>query len=177
MTLENQAEEPDRETRKERVNREMTELLNELRVALPGVQMLFAFLLTVPFSARFEKLTAAESKIFYVTFACTTIASIFLIAPSSNHRLAFRALDKERLLFRANRFAIGGIIFLALAMEGAVFLISEMVLGGAWAWAATMASFALILATWYFMPLLRKLQAASSPKKPEDSALSPPRDR
>lgn len=177
MTPERQAEEPDHETRKERVNREMIELLNELRVALPGVQMLFAFLVTVPFTARFEKLTAEESKIFYVTFACTTIASIFLIAPSSNHRLAFRAVDKERLLFRANRFAIAGLVFLALAMGGAVFLISEMVLGGEWAWGATIATFALISATWYFMPLLRKLQAVRAPKKPEDSALSPPTDK
>ncbi len=156
MTANERPEEADRETRKERINRELTELLTELRVALPGVQMLFAFLLTVPFSARFGTLTLLESRAFYATFACTTIASIFLIAPSSNHRLAFRAQDKERLLFRANRFAIAGIVCLALAIGGAVFLISEMVLGERWAWGAGSATFALIFATWYLIPLLRR---------------------
>lgn len=141
----------------------MTELLNELRVALPGVQMLFAFLLTVPFSARFEKLSLMQSRIFYVTFACTTFASIFLIAPSSNHRLGFRAHDKERLLFRANRFAIIGLAFLALSIGGTVALISELVVGGGWAWSATAATFATVLATWYLPPLLRKVRSGKGP--------------
>jgi ABC-type uncharacterized transport system YnjBCD permease subunit len=163
-----QEDEPDRETRKERVNREMTELLGELRVALPGVQMLFAFLLTVPFDPRFERLTTSQRKIFYLTFVCTTIASIFLIAPSSNHRLAFRAQDKERLLLRSNKFAIAGIVFLALAMGGATFLITEMILGRASAWAAVIATFTLIAATWYFIPLYRRVQAPESPENKPD---------
>jgi hypothetical protein len=96
------------ETTKQRVDRELNELLGELRIALPGVQMLFAFLLTVSFYARFETLRGLFRAVFFGTFICTTVAAVCLIAPSSNHRISFRARDKERLLLRANRFAIAG---------------------------------------------------------------------
>jgi hypothetical protein len=146
------------ETTKQRVDRELGELLGELRIALPGVQMLFAFLLTVPFYARFQSLGQPFQSVFFGTFACTTVAAVFLIAPSSNHRLSFRAPDKERLLLRANRFAIVGIGFLAMAMCGVVFFIAGMVLGRAWAPVAAGATGALIVATWYVWPLVRKLE-------------------
>jgi hypothetical protein len=145
------------ETTKQRVDRELSELLGELRIALPGVQMLFAFLLTVPFYARFETLPGLFRAVFFVAFICTTIAAVFMIAPSSNHRISFRARDKERLLLRANRFAIVGIAFLAVAMCGVVFFIAGMVVGDAWAPVAAGGTGALILATWYIWPLIRKL--------------------
>ena len=144
------------ETTKQRVDRELNELLGELRIALPGVQMLFAFLLTVPFYARFETLQRLFRGVFFATFLCTTIAAVFLIAPSSNHRISFRARDKELLLLRANRFAIVGIAFLALAMCGVVFFISDMVVGGTWAPVATVATAVLIATTWYLWPLVRR---------------------
>jgi hypothetical protein len=150
-------EEQNDETKKQRVDRELTELLGELRIALPGVQMLFAFLLTVPFYARFETLTGASRTVFFLTFTFTTVAAVFMIAPSSNHRLSFRAQDKERLLFRANRFAIVGLAFLALAVCGVMYFISAMILGQGWAAYATGATFALIASTWYLTPLVRKL--------------------
>src|SRR6059058_4200036 len=90
------------ESRHERVNRELIELLNELRVALPGVQVLFAFLLTVPFTQRFGKTTEIERDIYFVTLILAALSSVLLIAPSSQHRLLFRKRDKERLLLRAN---------------------------------------------------------------------------
>lgn len=145
------------ESKKQRVDRELNELLGELRIALPGVQMLFAFLLTVPFYARFEQLSSTLRTVFFVTFTFTTVAAVFLIAPSSNHRLSFRAQDKERLLFRANRFAIAGIAFLALSIGGATFLITSMVFGGAWGPVAASAVVLLIAVTWYVVPLMRKL--------------------
>jgi hypothetical protein len=148
----------DGETTKQRVDRELGELLGELRIALPGVQMLFAFLLTVPFYARFESLGEPFRSVFFGTFACTTVAAVFLIAPSSHHRLSFRAPNKERLLLRANRFAIVGIGFLAMAMCGVVFFIAGMVIGRAWAPAAAGGAGALIVATWYVWPLVRKLE-------------------
>jgi len=149
--------EPTGETKKQRVDRELNELLSELRVALPGVQMLFAFLLTVPFYARFDTLAPFSRAAFFLTFAFTTIAAIFLIAPSSNHRISFRAQDKERLLFRANRFAIVGVAFLALAICGVMYFIAGMLLGQAWAPYAAGATAVLIGMTWYLAPLARKL--------------------
>jgi hypothetical protein len=143
------------ETIKQRVDRELNELLGELRIALPGVQMLFAFLLTVPFYGRFETLGALRA-VFFGTFVCTTVAAVFLIAPSSNHRIAFRAQDKEALLFRANRYAIVGIAFLALAICGVVFFITAMVVGGPWAPVASATTAVLIVSTWYLLPLIRK---------------------
>ncbi|HVW26948.1 MAG TPA: DUF6328 family protein [Polyangiaceae bacterium] len=146
------------ETKKQRVDRELNELLGELRIALPGVQMLFAFLLTVPFYGRFETLHTLDKSVFFSTFVSTTIAAVFMIAPSSNHRISFRARDKERLLFRANRFALAGLAFLALSICGAMFFISAMVLGQDTAPYATGATAVLIGLTWYLAPLSRKLR-------------------
>jgi len=119
------AEGSDREGKEERVSRELIELLNELRVALPGVQVLFAFLLAVPFSQGFASATQLQTNLFFVTLGLTTMASVLLIAPSSYHRLNFREHDKERLLLVSNRWAIAGLAFLALAMVSAVVLIAD----------------------------------------------------
>ena len=148
----------EQESRQDRVNRELTELLGELRVALPGVQMLFAFLLTVPFSNRFPSLSRADHAAFAVAFASTTIAAVFIIAPSANHRMSFRAPDKERLLLRSNGFAIAGIAFLALAICAVAFFITGMLYGDAWAPGAAVSVLTLVFVTWYLIPLLRKLQ-------------------
>jgi len=153
--------EPSNETRKQRVDRELNELLGELRIALPGVQMLFAFLLTVPFYARFETLTGSSRAVFFSTFVFTTIAAVFMIAPSSNHRISFRAQDKERLLLRANGFAIVGVAFLALAICGVMYFIAGMVLGQGWAPYLAGATAALIASTWYLAPVVRKLGPSS----------------
>ena len=102
----------DDEQPEERLNRELIELLNELRVALPGVQVLFAFLLTVPFSDRFQTLTGSQRAIYFATFVGTTIATGVLMAPTAYHRIRFRQGDKERMLRTSNRFAIAGIAFL-----------------------------------------------------------------
>lgn len=157
MTPEKAAD-PSTESKKQRIDRELTELLGELRIALPGVQMLFAFLLAVPFTARFTSISGVERGVFFVAFATAAISSIFLIAPSSNHRLTFRAHDKERLLFRANKFAIAGLGALALSIASVVYLITAMVLGEGYAPPTTLAAFALIGATWYLLPLIRRAQ-------------------
>ena len=93
---------------KERVDRELIELLNELRVALPGVQVLFAFLLILPFSQRFREVTSAQRGVYFGAFVCTAVATALFIAPSSYHRLQFRQKDKERMLLSANKMAIAG---------------------------------------------------------------------
>src|SRR5215218_6736335 len=104
-----------RESKEERLDRELIELLNELRVALPGVQVLFAFLLIVPFSNGYANMTALQKDVYFGTFLCTAVATAFLIAPSAQHRLRWREHDKEHLLVTANRQAIAGTAFLAVA--------------------------------------------------------------
>src|SRR3954468_8554123 len=97
------------ETHDERVDRNLTELLNEVRVALPGVQVLFAFLLVVPFNQRFLELTTAERWVYYAALLSTALAAALLIAPSSYHRLRFRQGDKEQMLFTSNRLLVSGL--------------------------------------------------------------------
>ena len=140
---------------KEDLDRELIELLNELRVALPGVQVLFAFLLAVPFANGWTRVTDLQRDVFFVAFLATATASILLIAPSAHHRLRWRAGDKEHMLRTANRLAIAGTVFLAIGMTAAVFLIAD-ILFQAW-WAALTA--ALVAAGfawfWYGLPLVR----------------------
>ncbi|MGH2710721.1 MAG: DUF6328 family protein, partial [Actinomycetota bacterium] len=150
------------ESKDERLDRELIELLNELRVALPGVQVLFAFLLTVPFTQRFPELTDLQRDVFFGTFLATAFATVFLIAPTAYHRLRFRDRDKERLIHTATRQAIAGTVFLALAVTGTVFLITEVMFGvGA---AASVAGVILGTLTWlwYGLPLTRKLRDEST---------------
>jgi Family of unknown function (DUF6328) len=142
----------------ERLNRELIELLNELRVALPGVQVLFAFLLAVPFTPRFQDVTASEKWAFFASFLCTAAASVLLIAPSAYHRLRWREHDKEHLLEIANRLTIAGLSFLALAMTGVVFLITELLFGLASAVPITALAAVSFSWFWYVLPLLRTLR-------------------
>jgi len=114
------------ESKEERLDRELIELLNELRVALPGVQVLFAFLLGVPFTQRFEQVTELQKDVYFLTFLCAAVATALLIAPSAYHRLEWRRGDKEHLLVVSNRLALSGTVFLALAISGSVFVVTEM---------------------------------------------------
>ena len=153
------ARDEDHESEKQRVDRELTELLNELRVALPGVQMLFGFLLTVPFTQRFASASAAQRHVFFATFVSITIASICLIAPSANHRLRFRAHDKKVLLFAANRFAIAGLFFLGLAIVGVTFVITSILFDESFALTAVAVCAAALLAAWFVVPMAQRLRA------------------
>jgi hypothetical protein len=152
---------PDRseeESEKERLDRNLIELLNELRVALPGVQVLFAFLLTVPFTQRFATLTDSQEKVYYTTLLLTTAATVLLIAPSAHHRINFRQQDKEYIVFLANRLTIAGLGFLALSMTGVVFLITDLLYGStATAVATGITAFAFAM-LWYVVPLWRRMR-------------------
>jgi amino acid transporter len=141
------------ETDQERRNRELIELLNELRVALPGVQVLFAFLLAVPFANGFPKLDALDRDIFFVAFITTALSTAFLIAPSSYHRLRWREHDKERMLRTSNALTIIGLAFLAISIVCVVFVITDFLFHRVWAaaFAALMALTFLVL--WYGLPL------------------------
>jgi predicted membrane channel-forming protein YqfA (hemolysin III family) len=146
------------ETQKERVDRELIELLNELRVTLPGVQVLFAFLFAVPFSARFEALTDGQRTVYFVTFVLTTLASACLMAPAGYHRLRFREGDKERMLATANHLAIAGTVLLALAIGGAALLVADLLYGASIAAAIAAILLAAIAWCWFGIPLMRKAQ-------------------
>jgi predicted neutral ceramidase superfamily lipid hydrolase len=153
------------EDKKERVDRELIELLNELRVALPGVQVLFAFLLTVPFQGRFQAITGLQRDVYIVSFLCAALATALLIAPSSYHRLRFRHRDKERLLFTSNRLVIAGMAFVALAMTGVVFVVTDIIFGVPVASAITAGTTAWFVWFWYGLPLSRWLQDRQTEEK------------
>jgi amino acid transporter len=141
------------ESNDERHDRELIELLNELRVALPGVQVLFAFLLTVPFSNGFPKLSRFDRDIYFVAFIATAVSTILLIAPSSYHRLRWRQRDKERMLVISNYLTIAGLAALAVAISATVFVITDFVFDRAWASTFTAIVAALFLVFWYGLPL------------------------
>jgi hypothetical protein len=138
-----------------RIDRELIELLNELRVALPGVQVLFAFLLTVPFSQGFAETTSFQRDLLFGVLTSTAISSALLIAPSAWHRLRFRQRDKKAILFVSNRMAIAGLGFLALAMTGAVMLIANYVFSDALTVVSGIAAAAVFGSLWYVLPLAR----------------------
>jgi predicted membrane channel-forming protein YqfA (hemolysin III family) len=140
----------------EDLDRELIEFLNELRVALPGVQVLFAFLLAVPFANGWTRVTNLQRDVFFVAFIATAAASILLIAPSAYHRLRWREGDKEQLLRTSNRLAIAGTIFLALGMTAAVFLISDILFRAWWAALTTALVGAAFAWFWYGLPLSRR---------------------
>ena len=146
------------ETHEERVNRELIELLNELRVALPGVQVLFAFLLAVPFTQRFEQTTDLQRDSYMVALLSTLAGSVFLIAPSAYHRIRFRDRDKEALLRISNVFAIVGMVFLAVGMTSVVFLVTDLIFKGSVTVVVTSLTAALFALVWFVLPLARKSQ-------------------
>jgi hypothetical protein len=139
----------------EDLDRELIELLNELRVALPGVQVLFAFLLAVPFANGWTRVTDLQRDVFFIAFLATAAASILLIAPSSYHRLRWREGDKEQMLRTSNRLAIGGTVFLAIGMTAVVFLIADILFKGAWAALTTALIAGGFAWFWYGLPLTR----------------------
>jgi len=147
------------ETPKERADRELIELLNELRVALPGVTVLFGFLLAVPFARGWSNVTPFQRHVFIVAFLATAFSVGLLTAPSSYHRLRFRAEDKERLVKLGNILAIGGILGLAVAMTAVVLLVTDLLLSRTAALAATTSVAASLAVLWYGLPLAARARA------------------
>ena len=153
MDAEEQIQEKTGENEHERRVRELAELLQELRVVLPGVQVLLAFLLTVPFSARFESVSQLQQVVFFGTLVCTAVSTGLLMAPSAHHRLLWRQQAREHRLQMANRLTIAGIVLLIPGIVGAMFVISDMLFGSVAA-ATTTATISLFLAyVWFVMPL------------------------
>ena len=150
------------ESEAERLDRNLGELLQELRVALPGVQVLFAFLLAVPFQQNFTKINGFEKGVYFFTLLCTAFSAILLIAPSSYHRVTFHLQQKRELIHLANRFTIAGLAFLALAMTGAIVLITDVLFGGVATVITGTGAALTFVALWYVMPLRRRLSLTGS---------------
>jgi Family of unknown function (DUF6328) len=161
------------ETEDERLDRNLGELLQELRVALPGVQVLFAFLLAVPFQQRFSSISEFDKKAYFATLLLTALSAALLIAPSAYHRLTFRYQQKGRLVFIANRLSIAGLAVLALAMTCAIMLVTNVLFGTvATTVVTTVLVLGMFLLLWAVLPLKRRLRL-------RDEALpllDPPRD-
>jgi len=137
------------ETPKERADRELIELLNELRVALPGVTVLLAFLLAVPFAKGWSRTTALQRDVFVVAFLATAVSVALLTAPSSYHRLRFRHGNKEHIVKIGNRLTIAGIAASAVSLEAVVLLVMDYVLSLGAAIAAAASLFAVVATFWY----------------------------
>ena len=158
------------ETEGERLDRNLGELLQELRVALPGVQVLFAFLLAVPFQQGFEKITSFQKDVYFVTLLLTALSAVLLISPTTYHRLTFRMQQKDHLVFLANRFAIAGLGALALAMTGAIVLITDVLFGTAATIVTGLAALFVFALFWYALPLKRRFSSDQEPDPPTESS-------
>jgi Family of unknown function (DUF6328) len=143
-------------------DRQMAELLQELRVALPGVQILFAFLLTVPFAQGFMQVTDFQRDLYFAVLLATAASTACFIAPTATHRLRFHQRERAYIVESAQRLLIAGLVFLTLAIVGAVTLITDYLfgLGGTWFWPAAVA--VLIVVLWFVRPLLRHARGLSS---------------
>ncbi|HEV7722173.1 MAG TPA: DUF6328 family protein [Iamia sp.] len=136
-----------------RLNRELDQLLGELRVALPGVQVLLAFLLTAPFSDKFAQVRDESRSLFVAAITLAALASVLLIAPTVHHRLRFRDGIKEEMIMTANRLALGGAACLGLAIGCAIYVVGDSAFSDSPARWIGPAVVAIAGLTWYVVPL------------------------
>jgi Family of unknown function (DUF6328) len=149
------------ESADDRHNRQLVELLNELRVALPGVQMLFGFLLAVPFSQRFSTVSAGQRQAYYVTFLAAAAASAFLIAPAGFHRIVWRQGLKRQIIHVSSGLAIVGLGFLAVAIAGSVGLVTSVLYSSPSAAVATGGVAGVLATLWFVVPLAYRMAGGS----------------
>ena len=161
------------ESQGERLDRELGELLQELRVILPGVQVLLAFLLTAPFQQRFAQLPGTERNAFFAAIACATLATVLLIAPSAHHRLRWRDRDKEHLLRLGNQMAIWGTVFLGAAIVLALYVVTNVLFTSNLALLTAGAAVVAFALVWYALPFAGRLSArgddAEEPRQAQES--------
>jgi hypothetical protein len=157
----------------ERLDRNLNELLQELRVALPGVQVLFAFLLTVPFAQRFTDLSDFQRSAYFTVLALTAISTVLLIAPTAYHRLLFRAGRRREIVAFANRVVIVGLATLGLAMVTAVALIAHIVFGEIAAIISGGVALALVGVMWWLLPFAARRGLPSPGASPAPRTATP----
>jgi hypothetical protein len=158
------------------LDRNLAELLQELRVAFTGVQILFAFLLGLAFTQRFASLDTFQLAAYLVTLLATALATILLIAPVSFHRIIFRRRQKAALVIVADRALIAGLALLALAITSAVLLVLDVVVGTAWAIVGASLTALMGVLTWYALPLaIRRGHHGAAPLPVVDGSRGPGR--
>jgi hypothetical protein len=150
------------ETEQQRLDRQLEQLLQELRVAMPGVQVLFAFLLAVPFQQRFTAVTEFQKDVYFVTLLAAAAASALFIAPTAFHRMMFEAHDKPFLVAMSSKLALTGLVFLAVAMNGAVLLVSDVLFDGAAVTITVAITLTLYVGLWFGLGLVRRLSGKRS---------------
>jgi hypothetical protein len=146
----------------EQLNRQLGELLQELRVAMPGVQILFGFLLAVPFNQRFGSVSEFQRDVYLATLVSAALAAGFFIAPSAYHRIMFRHHDKRHMIRIASKMAIAGLAFLGLAMTSAVLLVTDFLFAKGTTIVVTALVFATFAWLWFGLGLTRRIQGARS---------------
>jgi Family of unknown function (DUF6328) len=146
------------ESEEARADRNLSDLLQELRVALPGVQVLFAFLLTVPFTNRFDDLSPFEEKLYFGVLITVALATVLLVAPTIGHRILFRRQQKEYIVTLSNNLALVGMALLAVSMCGAIALISDFLFGSTTAIISTIVMAAAFIGFWFTGPIIRRAQ-------------------
>ena len=155
-TRERVEEEQAAEDKKEQLEREHGELLEELRSLIPGAEVLFGFLLAIRFTGQFADLTDTQRYVYFGTLVSTAVALVMLLAPAAFHRIRFREGDKEVMLRKGNREAIAGTVAIALAFTGVLFLVTDLVFSIPVAIAAAIAFFALTAWRWWLIALIRE---------------------
>ena len=150
------------ETEQERLNRQLDQLLQELRVAMPGVQVLFAFLLAVPFQQRFAAVTEFQRDVYFVTLLAAALASALFIAPTAFHRLRFQDHDKAFLVSMASKMTLAGLAFLAIAMIGAVLLVTDVLFDGAVVTITIAITGAVYVGLWFVLGIVRDVRGKTS---------------
>ncbi len=146
------------ETKKEKLEREHGELLEELRSLIPGAEVLFGFLLAIRFTEKFDTLTVVQERVYYGTLLSTAFALVMLLAPAAFHRIRFRDDDKEAMLRKGNREAIAGTGGIVLAFTGVLFLITDLLFSLPWAFVIATVFFLLAAWRWWLVALFRKAE-------------------
>jgi hypothetical protein len=151
------------ESEAERLDRELSELVQELRVLLPGITVLFGFLLTLSFSRQFEDITGAEQVLFMVAFLSTALSVVLLVAPGVRHRTRFRDGDKEALIRSGNRLTIAGSVLLAVALAAVTTLVCEHLYGWTAGLVAGIGLFVVEVTLWFAWALVRQVSPRTDP--------------
>lgn len=145
------------ETNEEMLDRNTIELLNELRVASTGIQVMFGFLLIVPFNSGFRRISSFEKDVYFVTLLCVATSSVLLIAPSIQHRILFRQGQKAYVVRMANQLAIISMVFLGTGFTGILVLLSDFVIGGVAPIIIGVLATAGIGTLWFAVPIARRV--------------------
>ena len=145
------------ESPEERVSRELDELLQQLRITLPGVQVLFAFLLTVPFTQRFHLIDGIARDMFFLAFLATAAATALLLAPVAYARIQFRQFDKERLIRLGTFAAIVGLALLAVSLSASTFVVTQVLFSNRAAGIVAALTLLVFALAWFVVPLLARM--------------------